>query len=56
MDNVVVTPHTASGSAAAPKQARVIMLQELARVLSGQWPKYAVNKSVKPKVNLVKES
>jgi len=56
MDNVVVTPHSASYSDAAFKRPRIIMLQEAARVLSGRWPKNVVNKTVKPKVNLVKES
>ena len=56
MDNVVVTPHTGSGSDTAPKQARIVMMRELSRVLSGQWPTTVVNKSVKPKVSLVKES
>ena len=55
MDNVVVMPHSASYSDAAFKLLRVTVGQEAARVLSGQWPKNVVNKSVKPKVNLVKE-
>jgi len=55
MDNVVVTPHSASYSDEAFKLNRVIVGQEAARVLSGRWPKNVVNKSVKPKVNLVKE-
>jgi len=55
MDNVVVTPHSASYSDVAFKLNRVIVGQEAARVLSGRWPKNPVNKSVKPKVNLVKE-
>ena len=29
--------------------------QEATRVLSGHWPKNVVNKTVRPKVNLVKE-
>jgi len=56
MDNVVVTPHSASYSDVAFKLNRVIVGQEAARVLSGRWPKNPVNKSVKPKINLVKES
>jgi len=56
MDNVVVTPHSASYSDVAFRLNRVIVGQEAARVLSGRWPKNPVNKSVKPKVNLVKES
>ena len=56
MDNVMVTPHSASYSDAAFKQLRTSVGQEAARVLSGQWPKNVVNKTVKPKVNLVKES
>ena len=55
MDNVVVTPHSASYSDAAFRQQRIIVGQEAARVLSGQWPKNAVNPTVKPKVNLVKK-
>ncbi len=55
MDNVVVMPHSASYSDASFKQQRGIVGQEAARVLSGRWPKNVVNKSVKPKVNLVKE-
>ena len=54
MDNVVVTPHSASYSNASFKRPRIIVLQEAARVLSGRWPKNVVNKTVKPKVNLVK--
>ena len=55
MDNVVVTPHSAGYSDAAFKRLRTRVGQEAARVLSGQWPKAVVNKSVKPKINLVKE-
>jgi len=55
MDNVVVTSHSASYSDAAFKRLRTSVGQEAARVLSGQWPKNVVNKTVKPKVNLVKE-
>ena len=54
MDNVVVTPHSASASDAASARCRTSVGQEVARVLSGQWPKNVVNKTVKPKVNLVK--
>ena len=55
MDNVVVTPHTASYSDASFKRLKISVGQEVARVLSGQWPKNVVNKTVKPKVNLAKE-
>jgi len=55
MDNVVVTPHSASYSDVAFSLPAKIVLQETVRVLSGRWPKNMVNKSVKPKVNLVKE-
>ena len=55
MDNVVVMPHSASYSDAAFKRAKIIVGQEAARVLSGRWPKNVVNKTVKPKVKLVKE-
>ena len=55
MDDVVVTPHCASYSDVAFKWLPTIVGQEAAKVLSGRWPKNVVNKSVKPKVNLVKE-
>ncbi len=55
MDNVVVTPHSASYSDVSFKRLRTSVGQEAARVLSGWWPKNVVNKTVKPKVNLVKE-
>ncbi len=56
MDNVVVTPHSASYSDVAFSLPAKIVLQEVVRVLSGRWPKNVVNESVKPKVNLIKES
>jgi len=52
MDNVVVTPHTASYSDLAFSLPRVLVMQEAARVLSGRWPKNAVNKTVKPRASL----
>ena len=55
MDNVVVTPHCAGYSDASFKRLRTSVGQEAARVLRGRWPKNVVNKSVKPKINLVKE-
>jgi len=55
MDNVVVTPHSASHSTVSLKQIGTNVGQEVVRVLSGRWPKSVVNKSVKPKVNLVRE-
>ena len=55
MDNVIVTPHCASYSDFAFTRPRMAMLQESLRVLSGRWPKNVVNKTVKPKINLVKE-
>ena len=55
MDNVVVTPHSASYSDAAFKRLRTSVGQEAARVLSGRWPRNVVNKTVKPKVSLEKE-
>ena len=54
MDNVVAIPHSASYSDAAFKRLRTSVGQEAARVLSGRWPRSVVNKTVKPKINLVK--
>ena len=53
MDNVVAIPHTASYSEAALDMQPVNPTQEVARVLSGRWPKNVINKTVKPKVKLV---
>ncbi len=55
MDNVVVTPHTASYCDASFERLKRRVGQEAARVLSGRWPENVVNRGVKPKVNLVKE-
>jgi D-3-phosphoglycerate dehydrogenase len=54
MDNVVVMPHSASYSDAAVAVQPMNPAQEVARILSGRWPKNPVNKDVKPKVALVK--
>lgn len=54
MDNVIVTPHSASYSEASFKRQRTSVGQEAARVICGYWPKNWVNKTVKPKVNLAK--
>jgi D-3-phosphoglycerate dehydrogenase len=56
MDNVVVSPHAAGVSTAAVSRLRRRVGEETARVLSGHWPQNWVNKTVKPKVGLVKES
>ncbi len=56
MDNVIATPHNATASNAVFNRSRVNLLQEAGRVFSGKWPKHAVNPTVKPKINLVKEA
>ena len=53
MENVIVTPHCASSSSSAMKRLKISVAQEAARVLTGKWPKSVVNKTVKPKVQLV---
>ncbi|MBA7617021.1 D-3-phosphoglycerate dehydrogenase [subsurface metagenome] len=55
MDNVVATSHLGGYSDVSLKQVNPRVGQEAARVLSGHWPKSVVNKSVKPRVTLVKE-
>ena len=55
MDNVVVIPHTASFSDAALEQQAINPAQEVVRVLSGLWPISPVNKTVRPKLPLVRE-
>ncbi len=56
MDNVIVLPHSASFSDAALEIQAINPAQEVARVLSGRWPRNVVNEGVKPKINLVKEN
>ena len=55
MDSVIVTPHCSSHSVASIRRLKTSVAQEAARVLSGLWPKNVVNKTVKPKVDLVKK-
>jgi D-3-phosphoglycerate dehydrogenase len=54
MDNVIVIPHSASYSDRALDMQPINPTHEVARVLSGQWPKNVINRNVKPKVNLVR--
>ncbi|MFC2012739.1 C-terminal binding protein [Chloroflexota bacterium] len=55
MDNVVVTPHTASYSDVSFSLLRRRVGEAAANVLNGRWPRSVVNKDVKPKINLVGE-
>jgi len=55
MDNVVVTPHAAFYSDASAKRQGTGVGSEAARVLRGLWPENVVNKTVKPKIKLVRE-
>ncbi len=56
MDNVVVSPHCAAYSDASFERLRISVGQEIARVLTGRWPKNVVNKAVKPRIHLSKEN
>ncbi|MFC2015045.1 C-terminal binding protein [Chloroflexota bacterium] len=56
MENAVFTPHSAFYSDAAMKRLRESVGQETVKVLSGNWPKNVVNKTVKPKADLIRES
>ena len=56
MDNVVVSPHYAAYSDASFERIRISVGQEIARVLTGRWPKNVVNKAVKPRIHLLKEN
>lgn len=55
MDNVIVMPHSASYSDEAFSRLRRSVGQEAARVLSGKWPKNAVNKTCQPKMALKRD-
>jgi D-3-phosphoglycerate dehydrogenase len=52
MDNVVLTPHTASVSDWSDVERRRRVGQEIAAVLQGRMPRNVVNKEVLLKVNL----
>jgi len=54
MENVFVTPHSASYSDAAFSLPPMNTANEAGKILSGRWPNNVVNKSVKPKVELAK--
>ena len=56
MDNVVLLPHSGAYSDASYKQAIINTAQEADRILSGRCPKNVVNKLVKPRVKLVKDT
>src|SRR5215470_352524 len=52
MDNVLLTPHTASASARFDPARRRRVGREIALVLSGRWPRSCVNPSVLEKTQL----
>ncbi|MEE9199361.1 MAG: C-terminal binding protein [Dehalococcoidia bacterium] len=53
MDNVVVTPHTASYSDAAFDELHHRVAEEMVRVLTGHWPLHLVNPAVRKKIRLL---
>jgi D-3-phosphoglycerate dehydrogenase len=55
MENVVVLPHSAFYSDVSSRRLRTSVGQEAARVISGKWPRNVVNRTVKPKIEMVKE-
>ncbi len=56
LENVVVTPHSASFSKMSLRNQPVNPVREAVRVLSGRWPKNVVNPTVIPKTALKKEA
>jgi D-3-phosphoglycerate dehydrogenase / 2-oxoglutarate reductase len=52
MDNVVLTPHSASATARMRPETRRRAAREIALALRGKWPMSPVNPTVMPKVNL----
>jgi D-3-phosphoglycerate dehydrogenase len=52
MDNVTLTPHSASYSDAAFAELRRRVMQEAVRVLKGYWPHSLVNPGVKERIRL----
>jgi len=55
MDNVIVLPHSAFYSDASSVLAPITIGKHAGKVLSGRGPIMWLNKSVKPKVKLIKE-
>ena len=56
MDNVIVLPHDGSYSDNAFSQAPINASKEIGRILRGKWPRNVVNKSVNPRIKLVKDN
>lgn len=54
MENVVLTPHTASASTRMRQETRRRAAREVALVLSGRWPMSCVNPHVLPRTPLVR--
>ncbi|MCZ6680411.1 MAG: NAD(P)-dependent oxidoreductase [Candidatus Poribacteria bacterium] len=54
MDNVALTPHTSSDSDVVGERITAAVREELTRLCSGRWAEHVMNRSVTPKVNLVK--
>ena len=54
MTNVVVTPHIASASSRMMPETRRRAGREMATVLSGRWPRSAVNPTVLPRTDLLR--
>ena len=52
MENVIITPHAASGSSRMRPASRSRVGNEIVLALSGKWPMSIVNPSVMPKVPL----
>ena len=52
MDNVIITPHSASATSRMRIETRRRAAREVALVMKGKWPMSAVNPDVLPKVTL----
>ena len=52
MDNVIITPHSASATSRMRVETRRRAAREVALVMRGKWPMSAVNPAVLPKVDL----
>jgi D-3-phosphoglycerate dehydrogenase len=52
MDNVIMTPHTASASTRMRIETRRRAAREVALALSGRWPMSCVNPDVLPRTPL----
>ena len=56
MENVILSPHSASYSDYSFSLMPINIAREVGRILAGKWPLNPVNKGIKPRVTLIKDN